>query len=43
MHLAFEVEDVKQAMAEVLRHGGRAVGAIASLPIYTLIWPQSLW
>jgi predicted enzyme related to lactoylglutathione lyase len=29
MHLAFEVDDVEQALAEVLRHGGTRVGDIA--------------
>jgi glyoxylase I family protein len=30
MHLAFEVDNVEQATAEVLRHGGSKIGAIAS-------------
>jgi catechol 2,3-dioxygenase-like lactoylglutathione lyase family enzyme len=30
MHLAFEVDDVRQAVAEVLRHGGAEVGDITS-------------
>lgn len=29
-HIAFEVEDVAQALAEVLRHGGGALGEVTS-------------
>jgi catechol 2,3-dioxygenase-like lactoylglutathione lyase family enzyme len=32
-HIAFEVADVKQATAEVLRHGGSLVGEIASAKV----------
>jgi catechol 2,3-dioxygenase-like lactoylglutathione lyase family enzyme len=33
MHLAFEVEDVAQAMAEVLRNGGSRLGDVTSSAI----------
>ncbi len=33
MHIAFEVEDVEQAMSEVLEHGGSKVGDIASFEV----------
>lgn len=32
-HIAFEVDDVEQAAAEVLRHGGRKVGDVASTTV----------
>jgi len=32
-HIAFEVDDVEQATAEVLEHGGSKVGEIVSSPV----------
>jgi predicted enzyme related to lactoylglutathione lyase len=32
-HIAFEVDDVEEATAAVLNHGGRKVGEIASSPV----------
>ena len=32
-HIAFEVEDVEQATAKVLQHGGSRVGEIVSSPV----------
>lgn len=32
-HIAFEVDDVEQATAEVLKHGGSKVGEIVSSPV----------
>lgn len=34
-HIAFSVDDVASARAEVLRHGGRAIGEIVTLQVAT--------